>query len=213
VTTAAEIALVAGATLGLWPVAALMVATSYATRDGRSVGLLRSLGRAASGLPSLAALLVVVGGAQLAAVALGAGAAYLIQDWASEDLGETLARTIAVAVACVFVAGALGLGIVHDLARTAVVRSRATALGALAFGAGALRRTPLSLGWSWAWRAMASWSPVVAVAGLATRLGGRGGWALLLLALLHQATVLSRVALRASWLAQALRRYLAASER
>jgi hypothetical protein len=47
--------------------------------------------------------------------------------------------------------------------------------------------------------------PIVAVALLADRIGGRGGVALVVLAALHQSVILSRVALRASWLAKAMR--------
>ena len=78
-------------------------------------------------------------------------------------------------------------------------------MSALALGARALRRAPIAVGWSWTWRAVASLAPVVAVALLADRIGGRGGIALLVLAVLHQCVVLSRVALRASWLAKAMR--------
>jgi hypothetical protein len=40
---------------------------------------------------------------------------------------------------------------------------------------------------------------------VAGRLGGRGGGALFVVAALHQLVILARVALRASWLAKAMR--------
>jgi hypothetical protein len=46
---------------------------------------------------------------------------------------------------------------------------------------------------------------VLAIAAVATRIGGRGGLPLFLLAILHQGVVLSRVAIHLSWLASALR--------
>jgi len=98
------------------------------------------------------------------------------------------------------------MGVTHDLARAAVVRRSAGGARALVAGAAAFRADPVSLGWSWAWRATASMAPVVLVGALADRLGGHGGATLVLLALLHQGVVFGRVALRASWLAVALRR-------
>jgi hypothetical protein len=68
-----------------------------------------------------------------------------------------------------------------------------------------LRREPLALTWSWAWRAAASLVPIVFGSLVAERLGGRGGLALVGLFGIHQTVVLSRVALRASWLAKAMR--------
>jgi hypothetical protein len=72
-------------------------------------------------------------------------------------------------------------------------------------GARTFRLAPAALAWSWAWRALASLAPIVAAAWAADRLGGRGGAALFALLVLHQAVVLARVGLRASWLARALR--------
>src|SRR5260221_8918144 len=93
----------------------------------------------------------------------------------------------------------------HDLARRAVVRFRLSAFRALALATRSFRRTPASLCWSWGWRALVSLAPVAAAAALAEGIGGRGGIALVVLALVHQAVVLARVALRASWLARAVR--------
>jgi hypothetical protein len=205
VRAAAEIAIVLGATVGLLPMAAVMVAMAHATTDRRAAGFARSMGGAARAMPSLLWLLVVLSVAQAATLGIGFLVAGAAQAWVHDSWGEARAQRMGVSIALVFVAVASGLGVVHDLARAAVVCARANGLRALVLGARAFGRAPLPLWWSWAWRALASLAPVIAAAAVATRIGGRGGAELVLLALLHQSVVLTRVALRASWLAEALR--------
>ena len=204
-TASAEIALSLAAIAGLLPTAAVMIAMAYATRDRRPAGFVRSVGGAARAMPSLLWLLVIMGVAEAATVGVGALIAVGAQAWFHDGLGEARAERVGVAVGLVFVVAASGLGVVHDLARAAVVCTRATALRALVLGARTFGRAPLPIWWSWAWRAITALAPVLAAAAVATRIGGRGGGTLVLLALLHQGVVLSRVALHASWLAQALR--------
>jgi hypothetical protein len=55
------------------------------------------------------------------------------------------------------------------------------------------------------WSNLVSLIPVAVAVALGAHSGGRGGIVLVVLALVHQAVVLARVALRASWLALALR--------
>lgn len=205
VTSAAEIAIGTAAVVGLLPMAAVMVAMAYATRDRRSPGLVDSIVGAARAMPSLLWLLVAVGVAQAATVGLGVLIAAGAQAWLSDSWGEARAERVGVALGLVFVLIASGLGVVHDLARATVIRSRATGWRAVVLGARAFGHAPLPIWWSWAWRGLASLAPLLAVAAAATRIGGRGGAALILLASLHQGVVLSRIALRASWLAHALR--------
>ena len=57
---------------------------------------------------------------------------------------------------------------------------------------------------AWAWRAALSLGLVVIGIAASQALSGKGGAALLVLWLIHQAIVLVRVALRASWLARAI---------
>lgn len=200
---AAEFVLIVGAVAGLLPMAASMFAMAH----GRAARFVRSTSRALQALPTLLLLLVIVGAAQAASL----GVAFLvfkgIDMWFETSLGDAYAQRLGVASAMIFVLAASGLGVVHDLARAVVVqtRARARALRALAGGARAFASAPLSLWWSWAWRALAALAPVAAIAAVATRIGGRGGALLVLLAALHQGVVLSRVALRLSWLARALR--------
>jgi hypothetical protein len=205
VTRAAESVLIVGAVAGLVPTTAAMIAIAHATRDERATGFLRSVAGAMRLLPSLLVLLAVVTAAQAAVLGVGVALGDGVVSWSSSALGEPRGQRLGVAVGLVFLTGASCLGVVHDLARAAVVCSRASGLGALVLGARAFTQAPVPLWWSWAWRALASLVPVVAVALVATRIGGRGGVALSLVALLHQAVILSRVALRASWLARALR--------
>ena len=207
VAGAAEFVLIVGAVAGLLPLAASMFAMAH----GRAARFVRSTSRALQELPALLLLLVIVGTAQ----AVSLGVAFLvfkgIDMWFETSLGDAYAQRLGVASAMIFVLAASGLGVVHDLARAVVVQTRARApvharaLRALAGGARAFASAPLSLWWSWAWRALAALAPVAAIAAVATRIGGRGGALLVLLAALHQGVVLSRVALRLSWLARALR--------
>jgi hypothetical protein len=201
----AEIALGIGATVGLLPTAAAMVAIAYAKGDRRPLGFVGSAGVAVRAMPSLLWLLLVIGLVQAATVVLGALIAQGAQAWLHDGWGEQRADRVAVAIAVVFAIAVSGIGVMHDLARAAVLCRRLTGPRALVLGARAFGRAPLILWWSWAWRAVSSWIPVLAAAAVATLVGGRGGGALILLALLHQGVVLSRVALRTSWLAKSLR--------
>lgn len=204
-TTTAAVALLLAAVLGLVPLAALMVSISTATRDGRAIGGALTAQGAFRVLRPLGVLLLVVGLGQGLVVGcaflLGAG----VQSWAHRSLGEALAQQLALAVGAAVLLGALALGVAQDLAGAAVVRFQLGAMRALTVAARALRQAPFAVSWSWGWRALASAAPIVAVAWLADRIGGRGGVALVVLAALHQGVILARVALRASWLAKAIR--------
>lgn len=205
VISAAEIVLIVGAVVGLLPMAAAMFTMTHAPRRPAVAGFVPSISGALRAMPSLLSLLVVVSIAQAATIAIGLVVGESIEAWTHSGLGDARAQRIGVAVGLVFLGAASGLGVVHDLARAAVVRSGASWLRALAFAARIFSRAPLPIGWSWAWRALLSLAPVFAVAAVASRAGGRGGMALWVLAALHQAVAISRVALRASWLASALR--------
>jgi hypothetical protein len=204
-TTTAALVLVLAAVAGLVPLAALMISMSSATREGRAIGGARTVEGALRVFRPLGVLLVVIGVGQGlvvgAALLLGEGA----QSWTHTFLGEARSQQLAIALGATALLGAVALGVVHDLARAAVVRFELGAITALVFGARALRQAPIAVTWSWVWRFLASLAPLAAVALLADRIGGRGGVALVVLAVLHQSVVLSRVALRASWLAKAIR--------
>jgi hypothetical protein len=201
----AEIVLLVGGVAGLVPTAALMIAIAYAYRDRSAAGFVRSLAGGLRAFPSMVLLLVLAALAEGLVLGAGAAVGYGVESWTHASAGEARAQQIQGLVLLVFLGLASAIGVVHDLARAAVVRFKVRGLRAVALGARTFRVAPLSLWWSWAWRAAAALAPVLAVGAVAGRLGGRGGFALVFLAVLHQAVVLARVALRASWLARALR--------
>jgi hypothetical protein len=205
VSAAAEVALVVGAIAGIVPMTAMMVAMAHVGGDRDSARFVPCMANALRVAPSLLVLLVLVGAGQAATVGIGAAVGSGIATWAHSAIGEVRAERMGIAVGLVFVALASGLGVVHDLARAQVVRSQSKALRALALAARAFGGAPLPLWWAWAWRATLSLGLVLIGATVAGRIGGRGGQALVLLTVLHQTVVVSRVAFRASWLACALR--------
>jgi hypothetical protein len=182
-----------------------MITLAYATRDRRAAGLARSLAGALRLFPAMLLLLFLYGILQGLVVGAGAVIAGAVESATHARLGEARAQVMEGLLFLLFVAAASGLGVAHDLARAAVVRFRVTGARAFGLGVRTLRLAPATLWWSWAWRALASVAPVLAGGVVAGELGGRGGFALVVLAVLHQAVVVARIALRASWLARALR--------
>jgi hypothetical protein len=129
----------------------------------------------------------------------------VVEGLAHARLGEGPAQLAQGCVAVPFLLGVSIVGVVHDLARAAVVRAGVGALRGVVLGARTFGGARVAWWWAWAWRETAGLAVLAAGAAGAGRLGGRGGAALVALALVHQLSVLARVALRASWLAQALR--------
>lgn len=201
---ALALALAIGAVAGLLPMTAMMVAMAHGDPARRRFAV--NVSGALDVLPAMAALLILMTAAEALAVGAGVFLGTLAESLAHVGLGEARAQQLATAIVVPFLVFAGVMGVTHDLARAAVVRRRAGPVGALVAGAAAFRADPLSLAWSWAWRAIAAVVPVFAVGMVAERLGGRGVLALAILAILHQGVVLGRVALRASWLATGLRR-------
>jgi hypothetical protein len=99
----------------------------------------------------------------------------------------------------------LSVGVLHDLARAAVIRFNVSGFRAIVLGWNAYRRHPIVSFWSWAWRGAAAVVPIVAGSVVAEKLGGRSGGSFLMLIAMHQLVIGARVALRASWLAKAIR--------
>ncbi len=130
-------------------------------------------------------------------------------------LGDASAFTARLVVLAIFTVGALVVGVVADLARVSIVRDVAISetpvpmrsamrdgiVSATTTARHALGRASLA----WGWRAALSLALVYAGAVAGDLVGGRGGGALWLLFFVHQLIVLVRAALRASWLANALR--------
>lgn len=129
-------------------------------------------------------------------------------------LGDARSFLVRLAVLAVFFAGVLVLGVVADLVRVATIRAVAldpeaatlTHLRRAVGGAAATARRSIAratLGW--AWRAILATMLVVVGGVLGDAVGGRGGAVLVALFAAHQVLIFGRAALRASWLANALR--------
>ena len=203
--THAGLLLAVAAVLGILPMAAMVASIAYTTPDLRSPPLRKVLGRAADAfrpLLGLAVLLTLIeGGIAIGGLLLAGG----ISSSLASRLGDARAQQIGWMAAAVFLGLACVAGVVHDLARVAVIRFRVGGMRALRLAFNSVRRRPIATVWSWTWRSSAACVPIVIGAVVASKLGGRGGGALLALAAIHQLVVLTRTALRASWLAKALR--------
>lgn len=193
------------AVLGLVPLGALLVVFCRGARDGRVVGPVRAIGEGLRRFPAMLVLLVVSVVAQAVVLGVGLAAGSIVEAWVHTALGEARAQQVQGLVLLLFAAAVAAVGVVHDLSRAAVVRFEVGGWRATTLGVRAFRHAPWALSWSWAWRAIAGLAPVVAAAAVTGRFGGRAGVALVVVFGLHQAVVLARVALRASWLARALR--------
>lgn len=191
--------------LGLWSTAAILASLAYTTRDLRPPTLRQSLEAALAAFGPSAVVFVSLSLVQVALVAAGLGACHSTTEALYYRVGEARSDQAGWLVLGLFLALACVVGIVQETARAGLVRFRVSAGKAIGLGFAALRRRPLRLTWSWTWRALASVVPIAFGSLVAERLGGRGGVTLLALAGVHQAIALSRVALRASWLARALR--------
>lgn len=154
--------------------------------------------------------LLIVGGGMVGASAV---------DHALRDrMGDARAFGVRLVVFAFFVLLAAIVGVVADLARVAVARDvaeqdpdaeprsgLAVLRSSLGIALGTMRRRFGAAFLGWTWRTILG----LVLLGLAwvigSVVGGRGGIVLLLLFLLHQGIVFVRTALRASWLAHALR--------
>jgi hypothetical protein len=190
---------------GLVPLAGVMFALANAGPDGRRVGAAHAFGRALGAFRAFALLLLTMTIAEGVVVAVAMLAAELVTAWTSARLGEVGAQTVGIAAGAAFLPVLAVLGVLHDLARAAIVRLEARPLDALLAALALMREGLWGLSWSWAWRGLASLAPLLAVAAVADRIGGRGGVALFTLGVLHQVVAVVRIALRTSWLAKALR--------
>ena len=147
---------------------------------------------------------------------LGVGviASSLVDHRLAHALGDARSFLVRLVVLAIFVAGVLVLGVAADLGRVAVVRAvaldpEASTLThlrrALGSAAATARRSLGRATLGWAWRALVSIVLVVAGSLLGDAVGGQGGSVLLALFVAHQLLIAGRAALRASWLANALR--------
>jgi hypothetical protein len=197
---AIAVALVAMAA-GWVPLTALM--TAVARPAARTTPLRTGLATLRA-LPTFAKVAVVAGGVQGVTLGIGVFVAMLVEGWTHTRLGEAPAQILAAAVGLPFLLAAVALGVAHDVTRAAIVVQRASTLRGLAAGLRLYQAAPASLTWSWTWRTLASLALVAIASVLGDRLGS-GTLSVVAVALVHQGVAFSRVALRASWLARALR--------
>jgi hypothetical protein len=197
--------LCAAAVLELVPLGALLASIAFVTRARRPPPTAAVVARSWQASPTFAALLGIAALVQLLLVGSAVVMFFAISHGLMDDLGKPRADQIAIVVAGLLGAVTAFVGIVHDLARAAAIRFRVRTVRAIRLAMNTVARGVLPLLWSWGWRAGAGLAPLAVGALVAARLGGRGGSALWALAIVHQLAALARVALRASWLAKAIR--------
>jgi hypothetical protein len=198
------LAVVGGAVLGLVPVAAVLASLSHATPETRAPRPRHLAPYVVAAFRPLLILLAVGSALELALGAVGLWAFGATRE-ALENRGAARADEIAV-LAAGFVLLVVSIVVVlHDLARAAVVRYRTGAWPAVRAALKTLRHGTLRVWWSWAWRGLASLVLMGLVMWALPFFGSHGTKSLVAIALLHQVVVASRVALRTSWLARALR--------
>jgi len=191
---------VLAAALGLVPLAALIVALG---REGRlsAAFLMQKIGGA---LGPLALLWGAAAAAQVAAagVVLLVGAK-LAGGLAPGDRAEDLA-SIGVIVAALLAVGAVGM--IHDVARVSAAHEGRGFYDAAARGLAVSRVAPLGLAWAWAWRGALACAALACAAWVGASIGVSSGGRVALSFGVHHAGLLAASALRASWLAAAMRR-------
>jgi hypothetical protein len=190
---------------GLFPASAALTSIAYTTRERTPPRMRDLVGRATRASRSFVVLLVVTTILQLLLVGAGYWFASVATYYVAPRAGVVRGDEVAWIVVALFAALALVCGVAHDLARAAVVRFRVEGMHGFALGLNVMRRGVVAPVWSWAWRAFVGAALLLVGSVVAERFGGKGGLALVALVVVHQAVVVARVALRASWLAKALR--------
>jgi hypothetical protein len=183
----------------------LAIALTGLLHPDESVGRLAR--RAAEAMPSL----VVLGGTfallQTIGMAIVAGGIATFSGSLDAVMDEPLADICVWLVALAATLPVVGIGLIHDLARAAVLRHETRARGAMFAALGVVRRMPRIVVARWFFPAIAG----VGLVGVAAFVSGaldvsRPGAARVAgVFMLHQATVLGLVVLRLFWLGEALR--------
>ncbi len=194
-----------------------LVASLTTTRGptGSAPRAVTSLRAGLSSFFPLMALGIVFGAIQLLWLALGFFASSAADHGLVQKYGDARSFQVRLLVLGFFVLLTLVTGVIADLGRVGIARSVAlseepTRLAVrLREGiADALRTTRHAGGRAvvaWAWRALIAFALIAFGAFLNVRVGGAGGWVLFVLFVMHQLIVFTRTALRASWLANAVR--------
>lgn len=194
-----------GAVLSLLPLSALLTSLSHATPDTRAPRPRHLAPYVAATFSPLAYLFALGTALELALLAVAMWTFGAVSEAMKLRTSDPRADQIALGACFVVLLLASFTAVLHDLARAGVVRFRTGTFGAIRVALGTLRRTPLRVFWSWAWRGLVSIAVVVVVAIVLPRFGTHGAGSLVAIAMLHQLVAVCRVSLRASWLARALR--------
>jgi hypothetical protein len=203
-TSAAEgmsFGILVGLYLGLLPLGALLYA--LARREPMSLSILMgAAGRTFGPLSLLLGLALVVTALACTAPLTVASLLETKLTTALGDRGSDIAeagfRVVALGVAAF-------VGVVHDLARAALVSCEERALRAARIGVETLRLWPAEALGGWALRALSALLLVTVVARTTTYIGVETGPRFIAVVLLHQAVAAALVFLRADWLALANR--------
>lgn len=210
VTRSTLVAIVVASVLGTLVTGALVASlASGHGPEGRAPGAAPALRTGIASFFPLLGIGVAATALQAMILALGAGASSAVAGSLETSSGDARAFQARVAVFLPFIAFVLVVGVVADLARVAIARQACLERPRLQDGGlAALRAARGNLGRAfaaWGWRAALALALVAVGARAGDLTGARDGAALWLLFAVHQAIVLARAALRASWLARALR--------
>jgi hypothetical protein len=195
--------LMVAAFAGLIPLAALLVALSVDGRLRFSPWVSKALGH----FPAFALLTGATWLLQGAVLASAVLIFFGVRSALDQRAGERIADLGALAAGGAVLLFALLISVLHDLARAAVVKRELRAGAAVALGLRAARARPGRTALAWIGPALLSLLAVVLAALVVDRLAvdrggsGRATWAWIV----HQLAAFALVALRAVWLAAALR--------
>ena len=187
--------------LGLLPLGALL----YALGRGGRLSFADLAAAAARSFGRLSALFGLALAAMLIAGAIPLACASTLRDKLAAILDDPGADVLAAAVGLAGIALGAALGILHDLARAAVVHRNLPAMSATHRAVRIAKAHPLAAMFGWGWRFTAGGALVFVVALATAAIDVERMSGLLVVGMLHQACILALVALRASWLACALR--------
>jgi hypothetical protein len=188
--------------LSLIPLGVLIAALA----SPRRTPLSHSVSRAIAAFPRLTLLVGATLLVQAAAVAASVFAALALQRRLATSWDERSSDLCALGVLGVGLLLAVGVGVVQDLARVALVAEDIGALQATRRALATVRRRAAGAFGAWAATSAIGLALTLAAAVLvgAIDVSRSGEWRVVLVTILHQAAVLSLVFCRATWLAGAL---------
>ncbi len=193
------------AVLGLVPLALLLGQMTYATRSKRPARFVQLMPRALRAFTPMLVLFALTSVVELVVLGIGFAIGGGIASGMHASLGEARASQYGAIVELLFAAVVSVIGVWQDLARAAIFRFNVGAKQAARLAWNTLRRGPVMVYWSWAWRAVAMLALLILGSVVAEKSKSTATGAILPLFALHQGIIVGRIAFRASWLAKALR--------